>query len=1001
MERRLAAILAADVVGYSRLMGGDEAGTLARFKDHRAGLIDPNIAEHHGRIVKVMGDGLLVEFASVVEAVGCAVEIQRGMVARNADVPDDRRIDLRIGINLGDVIVEDDDIHGDGVNVAARLEALADPGGVCISGDAYRQVRGKIEAEFEDLGEQQLKNISEPVGVWRWLGEGQERGPSKFSLPGAPAARGVPAIAVLPFDNLGRDENVDDFADGLTDEIITAFSRQTGMTVLARSSTLLFKGKAVDVTEVGRKLGANYVLQGSVRKAGSRVRVAAQLVEADTGNHLWGDQFDGELVDVFTLQDEVTFNIVAATRSQIHVKDAERVRDVPEDQLSDNELLALASQRMQAIGAEEQREAARLSGLVVQRSPRNAMALAMLASCALLENEYDYRAVSEQDSARSFDLIDQSVQLNEESDYAHFVRGRLLLEVRREHSLAIAEAERALELNPNYLYGYVLLGYATICRGDPERGMALVEKALRADPRRVRFAYFEILAIGKFLLEDYAAALELAETAAQRAGYLPYLRVLLAVFHAALGQADKARAQVEALVEVAPDATVRTIRRPPFKDEADTDKFIDGLRKAGFPEGRNGQSSDDHLPLPDKPSIAVLPFSNISGDPEQEYFSDGITEDIITELSRFSSLMVIARNSSFAYKGQAVDVRQVAQELGVRFVLEGSIRRAGGRVRITAQLLDSETGEHVWAERYDRDLEDIFDLQDEITRNVAGAIAPQIELAEVERGRKLSGADLTAYELALKAQALFYDGVRAADPNILERAKAQTDAALELDPRNTHALWTKGFIFLYEHVYRWDEDPGAKLASAMEIADRLIHIDPSNAKSYIVRALAHQYHREFDAAIDDHRRAVTLNPNLALNYFMMSWSEAVAGLASEAREHAQTALRLSPRDTDIWLGEGYGALALASFIEGDLVETMKWARLAIQMHGNMPVRQALMIACNAYLGDLQAAEHYAESLATSVPGFIPGVLSGDIEVCKMPEHNALLVDGLRKAGLSA
>jgi adenylate cyclase len=368
LERRLAAILAADVVGYSRLMGEDEAGTLARFKDHRAGLIDPNIAEHHGRIVKVMGDGLLVEFASVVEAVGCAVEIQRGMVARNADVPDDRRIDLRIGINLGDVIVDDDDIHGDGVNVAARLEALADPGGVCISGDAYRQVRGKIEAEFEDLGEQQLKNISEPVGVWRWLGEGQERGPSKFPLPGAPAARGVPAIAVLPFDNLGRDENVDDFADGLTDEIITAFSRQTGMTVLARSSTLLFKGKAVDVTEVGRKLGANYVLQGSVRKAGSRVRVAAQLVEADTGNHLWGDQFDGELADVFTLQDEVTFNIVAATRSQIHVKDAERVRDVPEDQLSDNELLALASQRMQAIGAEDQREAARLSGLEIGRA---------------------------------------------------------------------------------------------------------------------------------------------------------------------------------------------------------------------------------------------------------------------------------------------------------------------------------------------------------------------------------------------------------------------------------------------------------------------------------------------------------------------------------------------------------------------------------------------------------------------------------------------------------
>ncbi len=591
MERRLAAILAADVVGYSRLMGEDEAGTLERLKSLRRELVQPKIIERKGRIVKLMGDGLLAEFPSIVEAVLCAVDIQQDMTEREPDISDERRILLRIGVNLGDIIVEGSDIYGDGVNVAARLEALADPGGVCISGPAFDTVHGKLDAAFEDMGERQMKNIAKPVRVYRLSSTGPQDG-----LPTYPA---------------------------------------------------------------------------------------------------------------------------------------------------------------------------------------------------------------------------------------------------------------------------------------------------------------------------------------------------------------------------------------------------------------------ETLPLPDKPSIAVLPFSNMSGDPEQEYFSDGITEDIITELSRFSSLFVIARNSSFAYKGQSVDLRQVAQELGVRYVLEGSIRRAGKRVRITAQLIDSETGNHVWAERYDRDLEDIFDLQDEITRNVVGSIAPQIELAEVERSRKLSGAGLTAYELALKAQALFYDGVRAADPNILERAKAQTDAALELDPRNTHALWTKGFIFLYEHVYRWDEDPGAKLASAMEIADRLIHIDPSNAKSYIVRALAHQYHREFDAAIDDHRRAVTLNPNLALNYFMMSWSEAVAGLASEAREHAQTALRLSPRDTDIWLGEGYGALALASFIEGDLVEAMKWARLAIQMHGNMPVRQALMIACNAYLGDLQAAEHYAESLAASVPGFIPGVLSGDIEVCKMPEHNALLVDGLRKAGLSA
>jgi TolB-like protein len=405
------------------------------------------------------------------------------------------------------------------------------------------------------------------------------------------------------------------------------------------------------------------------------------------------------------------------------------------------------------------------------------------------------------------------------------------------------------------------------------------------------------------------------------------------------------------------------------------------------------------LPLPDKPSIAVLPFTNMSGDAEQEYFADGITEDIITELSRFGSLFVIARNSSFAYKGQSVDIKQVARELGVRYVLEGSVRRGGNRLRITAQLLDKDTGSHVWGERYDRDLEDIFALQDEITRDVVGSIAPQIELAELERGRKLSGADLSAYELSLKAQALLYDAIRAADPDILNRAMSIADAALKLEPRNTHALWTKSMIYLYQHVYHWGDDPDAALTAAGETADRLMQIDPSSAISYLTRAIVLQYRKDFDGAIADHRRAMVLNPNFALNLILMAWGESVAGLATDAREHAHMALRLSPRDTDIWLGEAYAALAQASFTEGDFAEAIKWGRLAVQMHARMPVRQALMIACNAYLGNLEVAKTHAGTLMSFSPDFIPGLLSGEIEVCKLPEHNTLLVEGLRQAGL--
>ena len=402
------------------------------------------------------------------------------------------------------------------------------------------------------------------------------------------------------------------------------------------------------------------------------------------------------------------------------------------------------------------------------------------------------------------------------------------------------------------------------------------------------------------------------------------------------------------------------------------------------------------LELPEKPSIAVLPFDNMSSDPEQEFFVDGIVEDIITELSRFNELFVIARNSSFAYKGQSVDIRQVARELGVRYVLEGSVRRAGDRVRITAQLLDRDTGSHIWGEKYDRDLEDIFALQEEITRHVVSSIAPQIELAELERSRRLSDSGLTAYELALKAQALTYDAVRAADPVILDQAMSNADAALALDSRNIHALWTKSLAYLFQYMYRWSKDPDAALESVGETVERLIHIDSSNAKSYMVRAWLYMYQRKFDAALADHRRALALNPNLASNLFAMAWTESIAGLTAEAREHVQLALRLSPREADVWLGEGYAALALASFLEGDFAETVKWGHLA---HQKQPVLQGLMVAANAYLGDLESAKFHADLLNSFAPDFLPSVLSGKIEVYKVPEHNQLLVEGLHRAGL--
>src|SRR6516225_2030656 len=328
VERRLAAIFAGDVAGYSRMMGADEEGTLSRLNTHRREFLEPKIAEHRGRIVKRTGDGVLIEFARAVDAARCAVEIQRGMVERNASMPEDKRIELRIGIHIGDVMIEDDDIFGDGVNIAARLEAIAQPGSVCISEDAYRQVRGKLDAKFQDVGEQSLKNITQPIRVYRLQPSGTATEATALPLPEKPS------IAVLPFQNMSGDPEQDYFADGIVEEIITALSRFRELFVIARNSTFTYKGRAVDVKQVARELGVRYVLEGSVRKAGNRMRITGQLIDALSGAHLWADRFDGPLEDVFELQDNVASSVAGVIEPTLKVAETRRSAELPTNDLT-------------------------------------------------------------------------------------------------------------------------------------------------------------------------------------------------------------------------------------------------------------------------------------------------------------------------------------------------------------------------------------------------------------------------------------------------------------------------------------------------------------------------------------------------------------------------------------------------------------------------------------------------------------------------------------------
>ena len=495
MERRLAAILAADVVGYSRLMGDDEEGTLARLKAHRGEVIDPAIGKHKGRIVKLMGDGALAEFASVVDAVRCAVDIQEAMSERNADVPEDRRIELRIGVNLGDVIIEDDDIYGDGVNIAARLEGLAEPGGICVSGTVFDHVEGKVDLNFADLGERQVKNIRGSLHVYSVALERKESTARDDVAPPGQAAEAEPArkesdetvigidlslpdtpsIAVLPFANMSADPEQEFFSDGITEDIITALSKIGSLLVVARNSTFTYKGKAVDVKQVSREQGVRYVLEGSVRKAGNRVRVTAQLIDATTGHHLWAEHYDRDLEDIFAVQDEITREVVIALDVRLSAGEQARFWSSGTKNLEAWECVRLGMDLVNRGTPEGLREARRLCERALDLDPNYAMAWVVLGWTHHHEVDVGYAAKEIPESAlgSALDCAKKALELDPSFADAYSLQSFCHLS-RGEHDQAIAMSEKAVALAPNHAEILGLNAVVNIKSGRPERSLRLI-----------------------------------------------------------------------------------------------------------------------------------------------------------------------------------------------------------------------------------------------------------------------------------------------------------------------------------------------------------------------------------------------------------------------------------------------------------------------------------------------------------------------------------------------
>jgi adenylate cyclase len=575
VERRLAAILAADVVGYSKLMAEDEEATLKLLGAHRAELFNPKVAEHNGRIIKLMGDGTLVEFGSVVEAMKCAVAIQSALGET------DGSIQLRIGINLGDVIVEGDDIYGDGVNIAARLEALAEPGGICISDLVRKSIRAKVDFAFKDIGDQSLKNLSQPVHAWQWS---KHTTKSKYySKTESLELPDKPSLAVLPFDNMSGDQNQDYFADGIAEDIITGLSRFRSLFVIARNSSFTYKNSAVDIRSVGQQLGVRYVLEGSVRHAANRVRVTAQLIEAVTGNHLWAEQFDRELEDIFAVQDEITQRIVGALHPEISTAEWERARRKSPDSLNAWALYHQGIHHLYQYSKVDNAEARRLFRQAIERDDRFAAAYSMLAyACfmAVFDALTDYRV---DQLTESFDMAQKAVRLDDRDAMAHAILGRVL-SMRHEHDLAIAEIDKAIELNPNLAQAQFGRGLALVLAGRSGEAFVSLENAARLSPRDPNYYAFVLVSAWAILLQGrYDDALEWARRAVAQPNSGVWGNATLAIALAHLDRREEAREALDALLEEKPDMALSFVGETlPFRRKSDRLIFEDGLRRSGL-----------------------------------------------------------------------------------------------------------------------------------------------------------------------------------------------------------------------------------------------------------------------------------------------------------------------------------------------------------------------------------------------------------------------------------
>ena len=1020
-KRKLTAILSADVEGYSRLMGEDEEATVRTITAYRE-VMTTLIQQHTGKVVDSPGDNLLAEFASVVDAVQCAVAVQKEISARNTELPENRKMQFRIGINLGDVIQEGDRIYGDGVNIAARLEGLAESGGICISKTAFDHIESKLPYGYDFIGDQTVKNISKPVGAYRVLMDprvtvaGKLKEEKLTPVRRTPVIVGVavvlvlaiavgiwqfymrrpsvkpasvekmayqlpdkPSIAVLPFNNLSGDLEQEYFSDGLTEEIIAALSSIPKLFVIARNSTFTYKGKPVKVQQVSEELGVQYVLEGSVRKGGDKIRITAQLIDALTGKHLWAERYDRNLSDIFAVQDEITKKIITAMQVKLTEGDEVKAASKGTNNLEAYLKYLQANELINKINPESNALAKKLAEEAIALDPDYAWAYYILGRSHMVDVWVKASKSPKESIGKAMELVQKAIALDGTNVNAHSLLG-FLYSMTKRHDKAIAQAEKAVALNPNSAVAHFIAGKTLSFAGRWEESIPEYKKAIRLNPIPPA-NYLWSIGLSYAFTGQYEDAIKWCEKAVHQEPNDLLARMMMTVVYSLSGQDEKAQTEADEVLRIQPKFTVEKFKKKlTYKKKEDREQFLGALSKAGLPD-------KPPLQLPDKPSIAVLPFDNLSRDPKQEYLADGISENTISALSKISKMFVIARNSTFTYKGKPVNVKQVSRELGVRYVLEGSVQKAGDQLRVTAQLVDATTGNHIWSERYDRELKDIFVLQDDITKKIITAL--QVKLTEGEQARTASKGtnNLDAYLKFLQSM----ETMRRFNRESNALAKQLAEEAVALDPKYAPAYRALSAAHQMDVWLGTSKSPKLSLAKAMELTQKAIALDNTYAEGYSSLGFLYSMTRQHDKAVASADHGVALNPNSADAHMILGHTLRFAGRYEESIPEYKIAIRLNPIPPNNYL---FG-LGISYAMTSQYEEAITWGKKAVLQKPNS-------FLANLFLTEilsLSGRDEEARTQAAEVLRINPKFSLEKWEKSAASVDTERFIGALRKAGL--